>query len=118
VIAGVHAIVFSRDPEADRAFCRDVLGWSWVDAHDGWLIFALPPAELAFHPTDETPRHELYLMCHDVAAVVEELGRHGVEPVGPIEPTSFGLLTSIRLPSGTELGIYQPRHASPLFPTL
>ncbi len=117
MIAGVHAIVYSRDPQADRAFCRDVLGWPWVDAGDGWLIFALPPAELAFHPVDGQPRHELYLMCHDVAAVVEDLGRRGVETVGPIQEAGFGLLTGIRLPSGAELGIYQPRHPSPLFPT-
>jgi predicted enzyme related to lactoylglutathione lyase len=114
VITGVHAIVFSRDAEADRAFFRDVLGWPFVDARDGWLIFAQPPAELAIHPVEGPEKHELYLMCDDIQATVEELTEKGVEFTGPATDLGFGLLAHIRLPGGGELGIYEPRHLSPL----
>ena len=113
MITGVHAIVYSRDAEADRAFFRDVLGWSSVDAGEGWLIFAQPPAELAFHPVDGPGRHELFLMCDDVQATVAELTGKGVQFTGPVTDRGFGLLTHLRLPSGAELGVYEPRHASP-----
>jgi predicted enzyme related to lactoylglutathione lyase len=114
MITGVHAIVYSRDAEADRAFFREVLGWPFVDAGDGWLIFAQPPAELAVHPVEGPERHELYLMCDDVQATVEELSRKGVEFTGPVTDRGFGLLVHLRLPGGGELGLYEPRHASPL----
>jgi len=114
VIRGVHAIVFSSDPEADRAFFRDVLGWPFVDAHDGWLIFAQPPAELAVHPAPESGAHELFLMCDDIQATVEELARRGVEPARPVTAEDWGLLTYVRLPGGGQIGLYEPRHASPL----
>jgi catechol 2,3-dioxygenase-like lactoylglutathione lyase family enzyme len=114
VITGAHAIVFSRDAEADRAFFRDVLGWRSADAGHGWLIFALPPAEVAVHPTEDVEHHELYLMCDDVAATMGELRAKGVEFTRPVSDQGFGLLTAIRLPGGGELGLYQPRHASPL----
>ena len=114
MVRGVHAIVYSRDAEADRAFFRDVLGWPYVDAHDGWFIFALPPAELAVHPTEGAEHHELFLMCDDVRATAEKLARKGVALSRPISEESFGLLTSIRLPGGGELALYEPRHASPL----
>lgn len=107
-------IVYSRDAEADRALFRDALGWSFVDAHGGWLIFAQPPAELAFHPIDGPEHHELFLMCDDIRSTMEELSGRGVEFAGPISEEAFGLLTYIRLPSGGRLGIYEPRHASPL----
>jgi predicted enzyme related to lactoylglutathione lyase len=114
VISGVHAIIFSRDAEADRAFFRDVLGWRWVDAGEGWLIFALPPAELAVHPAGGPERQELYLMCEDLNATIEELRARGTELARPVAEAGFGLVTAIRLPGGGELGLYQPRHPSPL----
>jgi predicted enzyme related to lactoylglutathione lyase len=116
MIDGVHAIVYSRDAEAVRAFLRDVLGFSSVDAGGGWLIFALPPAELAAHPTDGDTQLELYLMCTDIDATVEELEGRGVEFSRPISDEGWGLLTSIRLPGGGELGLYEPRHPTPLRP--
>jgi catechol 2,3-dioxygenase-like lactoylglutathione lyase family enzyme len=117
MITGVHAVIFTTDAEADRAFFRDVLELSSVDAGDGWLIFALPPAELAAHPTDEDGRHELYLMCDDVRATVEELEAKGVEFSRSVSDEGFGLVTAIRLPGGGELGLYEPRHPSPLSPS-
>jgi catechol 2,3-dioxygenase-like lactoylglutathione lyase family enzyme len=115
VITGAHAIVYTTDPEADRAFVRDVLGFDSVDAGGGWLIFKLPPAELAMHPDATGGRHELYLMCDDVHATVEQLSAAGVEIVRDVSDEGFGLLTAIRLPGGGELGLYEPRHPSPLF---
>jgi catechol 2,3-dioxygenase-like lactoylglutathione lyase family enzyme len=112
MITGAHAIVYSRDAEADRAFFRDMLGFRSVDAGRGWLIFALPPAELAAHPADED-RHELYLMCDDIEATVAELEHKGVEFARPVSDEGFGLLTAIELPGGGELGLYEPRHPIP-----
>jgi catechol 2,3-dioxygenase-like lactoylglutathione lyase family enzyme len=112
MITGAHSIVYSRDAEADRAFFRDVLGFRSVDAGGGWLIFALPPAELAAHPADED-RHELYLMCDDIEATIAELERKGVELARPVSDEGFGLLTAIELPGGGELGLYEPRHPIP-----
>ncbi len=109
VINGAHAIIYTKDAEADRAFFRDVLGFDSVDAGDGWLIFKLPPAELAAHPTEADERYELYLMCDDVAATVEQLAAKGVT-CGPVSDEGWGLLTSIRLPGGGDLGLYEPRH--------
>ena len=106
MITGVHAIVFTRDAEADRAFFRDVLGFASVDARGGWLIFALPPAELAAHPTDGDAHHELYLMCDDVRATVDELRGKGVEFTTEVTDEGFGLMTRLRLPGGSELGLY------------
>jgi catechol 2,3-dioxygenase-like lactoylglutathione lyase family enzyme len=115
VINGVHAVIFSKDAEADRAFFRDVLNLESVDAGGGWLIFALPPAELAAHPAEGGGQHELYLMCDDVRATIGELTAVGVEFAKPVSDEGFGLLASIRLPSGGELGLYEPRHPTPLF---
>jgi catechol 2,3-dioxygenase-like lactoylglutathione lyase family enzyme len=114
VITGVHAVMFTKEAEGVRAFFRDVLGFSSVDAGGGWLIFALPPAELAAHPSDEDGHKELYLMCDDVEATVDELSRKGVEFTGPISDEGFGLVTAIKLPGGGELGLYEPRHPTPL----
>jgi catechol 2,3-dioxygenase-like lactoylglutathione lyase family enzyme len=114
VITGVHAIIFTRDAEEDRAFFRDVLDLPAVDAGGGWLIFALPPAELAAHPTDGDGHHELYLMCDDVRATVEELTKKGVEFTREISDEGFGLMTALRLPGGGELALYEPRHPTPL----
>jgi catechol 2,3-dioxygenase-like lactoylglutathione lyase family enzyme len=113
VINGVHAIVYTRDAEADRAFFREVLGLPSVDAGGGWLIFALPPAELAAHPTDGDPRHELYLMCDDLHATVAELEAKGVEISRDFVEAAFGLMTSLRLPGGSDLSLYEPRHPTP-----
>jgi hypothetical protein len=110
VINGAHLIVYSRDPEADRAFFRDTLGYHHVDAGHGWLIFALPPAEVALHPTDGPPSHELYLMCDDLAQTMAELAAKGVEFTSPATQQRWGLSTSVRLPGGGELGLYQPSH--------
>jgi catechol 2,3-dioxygenase-like lactoylglutathione lyase family enzyme len=114
MITGVHAVVFTKDADGVRAFFRDVLGFPSVDAGGGWLIFALPPAELAAHPADEEGRHELYLMCDDVHATVDDLKRNGVEFTSPISDEGFGLVTRVKLPGGGELGLYEPRHPSPL----
>jgi catechol 2,3-dioxygenase-like lactoylglutathione lyase family enzyme len=116
MIIGVHAIVFSRNAEADRAFFADVLGFDAVDAGGGWLIFKLPPAELAAHPDEAGDRHELYLMCDDIHATVEELEAKGAQIEGEVTEQGFGLMTTIGLPGGGRLGLYEPRHPSPLLP--
>jgi catechol 2,3-dioxygenase-like lactoylglutathione lyase family enzyme len=116
VITGAHVIVYTRDAEADRAFFRDALGFDSVDAGGGWLIFKLPPAELAAHPHETGGRHELFLMCDDVRTTVAELEAGGVEIIRDVTEQSFGLMTAIRLPGGGELGLYEPRHASPILP--
>jgi catechol 2,3-dioxygenase-like lactoylglutathione lyase family enzyme len=113
VIAGAHTIVHADDAEAARVFFRDVLGLDAVDAGDGWLIFALPPGELACHP-GEPGRHELFLMCHDIEAEVAELEQRGVEFTAPVSDEGWGLLTRFRVPGAGEIGLYQPRHPSPL----
>jgi catechol 2,3-dioxygenase-like lactoylglutathione lyase family enzyme len=113
MITGVHAILYTRDADELRAFLGEVLGFPSVDAGGGWLIFGLPPAEVAAHPADEAGRHELYLMCDDVHATVEELGARGVEFTGPVSDQGFGLFTGIRLPGGGEIGLYEPRHPIP-----
>ena len=109
MIEGLHAIVYSNAAEEVRAFFRDVLEYPSVDAGDDWPIFGMPPAELAVHPGD-TGAHELYLMCDDVHATVKELEAKGVTVGRPITEARWGLVTSITLPGGTELGLYQPRH--------
>lgn len=114
MITGVHAIIFTRDAEGVRAFFRDVLELPSVDAGGGWLIFALPPAELAAHPAEEDARHELYLMCDDIRATVAELKAKGVEVSDEISDEGFGMMTSLVLPGGGELALYEPRHATPL----
>ena len=117
MINGVQAIVFSPQAEQVRAFFADVLGLSSVDAGRGWLVFALPPAELAVHPADGDPRHELYLMCDDIEATLAELRGKGVEVARDVADQGWGLLAAIRLPDGGELPIYEPRHPSPLNPS-
>jgi catechol 2,3-dioxygenase-like lactoylglutathione lyase family enzyme len=118
VIAGAHTLIFSDDAEATRAFLRDVLGFPSVDAGGGWLIFELPPGELGIHPgpgwTGEVGQHELFLMCHDIAATVEELAAEGVEFTGPVADEGFGLVTKLKVPGAGAIGLYEPKHASPL----
>lgn len=113
MINGMHAIVFSPEAEKVRDFFADVIGLSSVDAGGGWLIFALPPAELAVHPADGESRHQLYLMCDDIDATLAELRARGVEVAKEVSDQRWGLVAAIRLPDGTEFPIYQPRHPSP-----
>ena len=113
MITGMHAIVFSAQAEKVRAFFADVLGLPSADAGGGWLIFALPPAELAVHPADGDSRHELYLMCDDIQATLAELTGKGAEVARDVSDQGWGLLAAIRLPDGSEFPIYQPRHPSP-----
>jgi catechol 2,3-dioxygenase-like lactoylglutathione lyase family enzyme len=110
MINGAHVIIYSQDAEADRNFLRDVLGYPHVDVGHGWLIFKLPPAEVAVHPTSERESHELFLMCDDLAQTIAELQAHGVEFPEPPQEERWGILTTIRLPGGGSLGLYQPHH--------
>ena len=110
MITGAHVIVFTKDVDAVRAVFRDAFGFPAVDAGGGWLIFALPPAELAAHPAEESGAHELYLMCDDITATVRELEGKGVEFATPVTEQGFGLMTRLKLPGGGELGLYEPRH--------
>jgi hypothetical protein len=112
MLIGAHSIVYSTDAEADRTFLRDVIGLTHVDVGRGWLIFGLPPAEVAVHPSDGNDHYGFYLMYDDVAAFVAEMKTRGVE-CGPIENQGWGLLTHVVLPGGGKLGVYQPRHARP-----
>jgi predicted enzyme related to lactoylglutathione lyase len=125
VINAAHVVIYTKDAGADRAFFRDVLGFPSVDAGDGWLIFGLPPAELGIHPTDEAAwqgsealigHHQLYLMCDDVEATAKELKGKGVGFTRAVQDVGWGLLTSMKLPGGSELYLYQPKHPSPLHP--
>jgi hypothetical protein len=112
MITGAHSIVYSTDPVADRAILRDVFKFSHVDVGGGWLIFGLPPGEVAVHPSDKNDVHELYLMCDDIDAFVAEMSRHTLT-CAPVQDQGWGLLTHMTLPGGGKLGIYQPRHARP-----
>src|SRR5438045_2349899 len=103
MINGVHALIYTQEAEKVRDFFRDVLGFPSVDAGHGWLIFALPPAELGIHPTDQQASHELYLMCNDIHAVVAELKQKGVEVSAEIKDVGWGLLTSFEIPGGSRL---------------
>jgi len=116
MITGVHAIIFNQDADSVRAFFRDTLGFRSVDAGGGWLIFALPPAELGIHPTDGAGNHELYLMCDDIEKTVAELQAKGVEFLKPISDAGFGLMASFKIPGGAELSIYQPKHPTAIQP--
>ena len=112
MLIGAHAIIYSQSPELDRAFLRDVLGLAGVDVGGGWLIFGLPPAEVAVHPSDRNDIHELYLMCDDVEAFRAQMANEGVA-CDPVQNQGWGLLTQVTLPGGGKLGVYQPRHARP-----
>jgi catechol 2,3-dioxygenase-like lactoylglutathione lyase family enzyme len=109
----MHAILFSSGAEKNRAFFRDVLGLPSVDAGDGWMIFGLPPAELAFHPTEGESFQEFYLICDDIETTVRDWTSRGAEFTGPVTDRSWGLFTAVRLPGGGELGVYQPKHPRP-----
>jgi hypothetical protein len=113
VIYGAHIVVYSKDAEADRAFFRDVLEYPFEDAGHGWLIFALPPAEVAVHPSDKNGVHELYLMCDDVRAFIADMTAKKVA-CSPIDEQRWGSITRLTLPGGGKLGVYQPKHSSPI----
>lgn len=115
MINGAHVVIYTKDSEADRAFFRDVLGFSCVDAGHGWLIFAMPPLEAAFHDSEVNDRHELYLMCDDIAATLKALESKKVE-VSAVSEQRWGKLATFKLPGGGKIGIYQPKHPSPLKP--
>jgi hypothetical protein len=115
MIVGAHSIIYSKQPEADRAFFRDALGLPSVDVGEGWLIFGLPPAEVAVHPSSENDVHELYLMCDDVTGFIGAMKKRDIA-CGPVLDRGWGLLTEVRLPGGGKLGVYQPRHARPKAP--
>lgn len=110
MINGIHALIYTQDADSVRALFRDVLKLPTVDAGHGWLIFALPPAELGIHPTEEKGHHELYLMCDDLEATVQELKDKGVNLARPVHDAGWGLVTALQLPGGGELGLYQPKH--------
>jgi hypothetical protein len=112
MLVGAHSILYSTNPDADRAFLRDVLALPRVDVGEGWLIFGLPPAELAVHPSTKNDVHEFYLMCDDIEAFVVEMKMHNIG-CSPVQNQGWGLLTQVTLPGGGKLGIYQPRHARP-----
>ena len=115
MINGAHIVLYTKDPEADRAFFRDVLQFPSVDAGHGWLIFALPPAEAAFHDAEGNDKHELYFMCDDLAATLRDLKKKNV-PVSPVTEQRWGSLASLTLPGGGKVGIYQPKHPRPKQP--
>ena len=109
MISGAHVIVYSKDAKADRDFLRDVLGFALVDAGHGWLIFALPPAEVAVHPANENGRHELYFMCDDLKAEMATLAKKGVQ-CSNVQNERWGSITKLQLPGGGEIGLYEPKH--------
>ncbi len=109
MINGAHIVLYSKDAEADRRFFRDVLKFDSVDAGHGWLIFALPPSEAAFHPDDKNGRHELYLMCDDLKKTMAELSAAKVA-LGEVHEERWGSVTTMELPGGGRLGLYQPKH--------
>ena len=110
LVSGAHVLIYSRDAEADRKFFKDVLGLDSVDSGGGWLIFALPPAEVAIHPTEEKDQHELYLLCEDIEATAAELEQKGVPLKRPFDEARWGRVTELTLPGGGRIGLYQPKH--------
>lgn len=106
---GAHVVIYSRDAAADRALFRDVLDFPHVDAGDGWLIFATPPGEIAFHPAENSTAHQFYLMCDDIEATRRALKEHGFDS-DPVSDEGWGLLSAFTLPGGSRIGFYQPRH--------
>jgi hypothetical protein len=112
MITGAHSIVYSKNPDADRAFLRDVLKLTYIDSGGGWLIFGLLPAEVAVHPANKNDVHELFLLCDEVDSFIAEMKTHGVV-CDPVQEESWGRLTRLTLPGGGRIGVYQPRHARP-----
>jgi catechol 2,3-dioxygenase-like lactoylglutathione lyase family enzyme len=116
MILGAHVVLYSADADADRAFFRDVLEYPSVDAGHNWLIFALPPAELAVHPAAAGNGQELFLMCDDIGAFIKQMSERDV-PCSEVSVERWGSITHMTLPSGTPLGVYQPSHPSPIITT-
>lgn len=114
MIKGVHAIIYSTEAEALRSFFKDILELPSVDAGHGWLLFAMPPAELGIHPTDNDVHHELYLSCDDIHATVAKLKTKGAEINGSINDEVWGLVAWVKIPGAGQLGIYQPKHPTAL----
>jgi catechol 2,3-dioxygenase-like lactoylglutathione lyase family enzyme len=112
MINGAHIVLYTENADADRDFFRDTLGFPSVDAGHGWLIFALPPAEAAFHPAETNGLHELYLMCDNVETEIVSLRAKGVA-CSEVMQERWGSVTKIRLPGGGQLGLYQPKHPRP-----
>ena len=112
MINGAHVVIYTKDPEADRAFFRDVLKFTFVDAGDGWLVFAMPPLEAAFHDSEKNNRHELFFMCDDIAATLKDLKSKNVR-VSDVTEQRWGKLATLALPGGGKIGVYEPKHASP-----
>lgn len=112
MINGAHIVIYTKDSEADRAFFRDVLKFPCVDAGHGWLIFAMPPLEAAFHDSEHNDRHELFLMCDDIAATLKDLKSKNVK-VSDVTEQRWGMLATFTLPGGGKIGLYQPKHPSP-----
>ena len=112
MIIGAHSIIYSKKPDADRAFFRDVLGLPNVDVGEGWLIFGLPPAEVAVHPSGKNNVHEFYFMCKDVGAFIAAMRKRGLK-CADAQDQGYGIMTHVTLPGGGKLGVYQPRHARP-----
>ncbi len=115
MITGAHIVLYSKDADADRAFFRDVLGFTSVDAGPGWLIFAMPPAEAAFHPAEENGQHEMYFLCDNLGGEMAALAKKGVN-CSKVQEERWGLLTKLTLPGGGTLGLYQPKHPTALAP--
>jgi catechol 2,3-dioxygenase-like lactoylglutathione lyase family enzyme len=109
LISGAHIVLYSKDAEADREFFRKILKFPHVDSGEGWLIFALPPAEVAIHPAEENGSHELYLMCDDLKATIKALKEKKVKCSPPVDE-GWGVLARVKLPGGGDLGLYQPKH--------
>ena len=112
MIIGAHSVIYSKKPDVDRAFLKDVLQLTNVDVGDGWLIFGLPPSEVAVHPSDQNSLHEFYLMCDDIEAFGAQMKKKRIA-CGPVRDMGWGLLSQLTLPGGGKLGVYQPRHARP-----
>jgi len=113
MITGAHSIIYSSDPETDRSFFKNILKFPFVDIGHNWLIFALPPSELAVHPSGENGMHEFYLMCDDIKSFVKEMAGHNIS-CSEIEDQRWGLLVYLTLPGGGKIGVYEPKHARPV----
>ena len=112
MITGAHSIIYSSDPDADRNFFKKILKFPYVDIGHGWLIFGLPPAEVAIHPADQSGSSEFYLMCSNIKLFIEEMKKQKIK-CSPLDEQRWGLITHLNLPGGGQLGIYEPKHARP-----
>jgi hypothetical protein len=110
--SGIHVVIYSKDADADKAFFKDVLKFTSVDVGRGWLIFGLPPSELAVHPSSDNEHHEMYLMCDDIQEFVQQMQKQRIV-CGEVQDQGWGLLVQLTLPGGGKLGVYEPRHARP-----